>query len=640
MRARIVVGLAVLLAMLVARPPAARSQAAPGEAEAPGRTPPRLAFIDGQVSFWRPGAQEWAQAQVNTPLAPGDELYTGSPGNLELQIGSRAFVRAWASTQLGLANEEPDYLQIKVTTGHASLDVRTLDPGRTVEVDTPHAAFTIEHPGYYRVDVTGERTSFITRRGGRARVTSASGATVAITPSEELVVEGTTAPRVASYVAPPLDDWDRWNYARTDGLLEAVSARYVSAGVYGASDLDRYGTWRVVPTYGSVWVPAAVPAGWAPYTTGSWVLDPHYGWTWVDTAPWGWAPYHHGRWVYLDGIWAWTPGAIVARAVYAPALVAFLGEPGVRVGGPVGWVALGWGEPIVPWWGPVGHIHVASWAGWGGPRIVNNVVIERTTIVHTQNITVYRNAGVRHAVVVVREEHFGRGPVAARATHVDVVKLHPVHTAPRIAAAPASFVPTARRGAQPPPEPLARSVVATRAPRAWSEPAATEGRRAQPSVIPTPAPRLVTPPQREPAPVPSRPPFGESKKERAAVERQQKPTAPPKPQSQRGSGGGAEGHVPAGRPAPVPSRPETSVAPPAPAGPQVPSRATPAPAAPDVSRGASRGTVPAPRTTAPSPRQLPGEPANRLFPGRGQAGPASPTPASSGAAPTRAPTSR
>ena len=107
-----------------------------------------------------------------------------------------------------------------------------------------------------------------------------------------------------------------------------MSARYVSSDVYGARDLDRYGSWRVVPNYGSVWVPAGVATTWAPYTTGSWILDPYYGWTWVDTAPWGWAPYHYGRWVYVNGFWAWAPGPVVVRPAYAPALVAFYGGPG------------------------------------------------------------------------------------------------------------------------------------------------------------------------------------------------------------------------------------------------------------------------------------------------------------------------
>ena len=172
MRNKLVTGLALAICMLAGLSAAAQGTAPPEppQSEVIGPTPPRLSFVDGQVSFWRPGAQDWAQAQLNTAIAPGDQLYTGSPGNLELQTGPRAFVRGWANTQIGLESLEPDFLQFKITTGHASFDLRTLEPGHTVEVDTPNAAFTIDHPGYYRVDVTGERTSFITRRAGRATV--------------------------------------------------------------------------------------------------------------------------------------------------------------------------------------------------------------------------------------------------------------------------------------------------------------------------------------------------------------------------------------------------------------------------------------------------------------------------------------
>ncbi|MGH7348196.1 MAG: DUF6600 domain-containing protein, partial [Candidatus Rokuibacteriota bacterium] len=403
------------------------ARAAESEEDAIGATPPRLSFADGEVSFFRPGAQDWAPAQVNTALAPGDELYTGHRGNLELQVGARAFVRAWGDSQLGLVNHEPDFLQIKVTSGHVSLDLRSIDAGRTVEIDTPHAAFTIERAGYYRVDVTDTRSSFVTRRSGQATMTPAGGQAVAIAASEEVVLEGGSTPTVKSYVAPELDVWDRWNYARTDELIDAISSRYVSGGVYGVDDLDHYGDWRVVPTYGSVWVPQSAPQGWAPYTSGRWVLDPHYGWTWVDTAPWGWAPYHYGRWVFVSGYWAWAPGPVVVRPVYAPALVAFFGGPSVRVaiGAPgVSWVALGWGEPLVPWWGRPRFIGRPTWVGWAGPRFVNNVVVKRTTVVNVTNITVYRNTNVQHAVVAVREENFGRGNVQqARIAQIDTRRL-------------------------------------------------------------------------------------------------------------------------------------------------------------------------------------------------------------------------
>ena len=181
--------------------------------------------------------------------------------------------------------------------------------------------------------------------------------------------------------------------------------------------------------------------------------------------------------------------------MYAPALVAFFGGPslrvGVNVGGPVlGWVALGWGEPLVPWWGRPGFAHVPTWGGWGGPRVVNNVVINNTTVVNVTNINVYRNSTVQNAVVVVNESRFGRGPItSARVTTVDVKSLQPTHTAPQIAPTPASFVPIERRGVRPPEASLKRSVVVTRPPPAAPEPVGGVERKAGPPGAPAQAPR-------------------------------------------------------------------------------------------------------------------------------------------------------
>jgi hypothetical protein len=78
-----------------------------------------------------------------------------------------------------------------------------------------------------------------------------------------------------------------------------------------------------------------------------------WGWTWVDDAPWGFAPFHYGRWVYRRDVWCWVPGTYVARPVYAPALVGWIGGPSVSVsitvgGPPVGWVPLAPREVYVP----------------------------------------------------------------------------------------------------------------------------------------------------------------------------------------------------------------------------------------------------------------------------------------------------
>jgi hypothetical protein len=106
-------------------------------------TPPRLSLAEGQVSFWRPGGENWTPARINTALAAGDSIYTGPGGNAEFQVGERAYARIGESTQLQLSSIEPDFVQLKLTAGEASVDLRQLAPGHTVEVDTPNAAYTI-----------------------------------------------------------------------------------------------------------------------------------------------------------------------------------------------------------------------------------------------------------------------------------------------------------------------------------------------------------------------------------------------------------------------------------------------------------------------------------------------------------------
>jgi hypothetical protein len=431
-------------------------------------TPMRLSYADGNVSFWRYGATDWVDAQLNTPLAAGDSLYVGNDGDLELQMDSRDFVRADDDTQLTLVNQTPDYFQFKITTGRVTFDLRALPTGNSVELDTPNAVFTIDHVGYYRLDVDDD-VHFITRRGGRAMVTPAGGQAMSIYPSEEIVVSGTTMAQAVTYVAPVIDGWDRWNYDRTDSQLDAVSERYLPYGVAGASDLDNYGNWRVVPDYGPIWVPDDVPPGWAPYSTGSWGWDPYYQWTWVDDEPWGWAPFHYGRWVYLNGYWAWAPGPVIRHPVYAPALVAFFDVgPNVSIGfssAGMGWVALSWGEPLTPWWGRPNFIGRPWWGGWGGPRVVNNQVIHNNSRVDMNRIR-YNNTHVRDAVVATTHEHFGTGRV--RDEHVPVTQtreLKHVRGALPVKPRPESLVAGARNGARPPERILSRPVVATRPPQ-------------------------------------------------------------------------------------------------------------------------------------------------------------------------------
>jgi len=407
-------------------------------------------------------------------------------------------VRAGEETQLGVIGLEPEGLQLRLTAGALALDLRSLAAGRSLQVRTPNAALRVEQSGSYRVEVAGDTTTFTSRRGGRATVTPTAGEPVVVAASEELVVSGSGAPELASTAAPELDAWDRWNTARTDGQLDAVSARYVPAGVYGVHDLDLAGDWRVFPAYGAVWVPHRVGVGWAPYSTGRWMWDPWYGWTWVDDARWGWATFHHGRWLYLSGRWSWCPGPLGVRPYYAPALVAFYGR-GPSYGRPrVGWVALGWGEPLIPWWGPARLRRRAVWAGWGGPRLVNQVVVESGTLPAAEDVRLYRNARVPGAIVEIERDRFGRrSSEALRFGRTRPGRLSPLHGRMDVGPDRSSLLPQ-RGPAQRPPDAIFRRGVGE--PRL--APAPGLGERLAPRTAVPPA-RVVKPPRggppREPA---------------------------------------------------------------------------------------------------------------------------------------------
>ena len=428
-------------------------------------------------------------------------------------------------------------MQFRVTAGHVALDLRELAPGQTIELDTPNAAFTIERTGYYHADVTQDSTSFRIRRGGRATMTPVGGTATPVAANQQVVVTGTDTPRVDTGGAPELTEWERWNYQRTDLLVTSPSARYVPRDVYGTEELDRHGSWRVVESYGSVWVPTAVAPGWVPYSTGRWIWDPRYGWTWLDNEPWGWAPYHYGRWVHTSGFWGWAPGPIVVRPVYAPALVVFLGG-GVRlsVGLPLAWAPLGWGEPIIPWWGRRGYISRPSWDGWGGPRVVNNVVINNTTVVNVRNITVYRNvAGPSSAVVAVPADRFGRADLRpSRLSHADAQQLTPVRGALAVKPVAASLAPSSGSAIKPPEAMIGRSVVATRPPRDFTPALKAQGLATTgAAMVPIAAPRLVRAPKKETpaaraadAPGAMAPVHPDAAKRESAVGRPQ-PPAPP-----------------------------------------------------------------------------------------------------------------
>ena len=413
----------------------------------------RVAFTEGEVSYLNADAEEWAPVEVNAPLVTGDRFYAGDGGRAEIQLPGSLYARLSSGTELDLLEVSEAAVQVRVGIGTATFRVREVPARMHVEISTPASAVVARARGVYRIDVDRDgRTTVVVREGEadayvgdeRFRIDSGRGAEFLNVGYDDF--DGGDPVRVfpASEIQP--DPWDEWEGSRARRLEASASFQYVSDDVYGVEDLDEYGAWDRHETYGPIWRPR-VEVGWAPYTRGRWVWQDPWGWTWVDYQPWGWAPSHYGRWVYVQDYWAWAPGPVVTRPIYAPATVGFLGvsvnTPNVSVnigigGGPsVGWVPLGWGEPIVPWWGGVGGVTVGRpwWGGWGGPRIVNNTVINNTTInnININNIR-YSNIDRPWGVTAVSRDSFVRGDFQRLDLPRDQIHniVRPVRGAPEI----------------------------------------------------------------------------------------------------------------------------------------------------------------------------------------------------------------
>ena len=431
----------------------------------------RLGYMSGAVSFSPAGENDWVRASINRPLTTGDRLWADPGARAEVQIGA-AMIRMNAGTSVSILNLDDRIAQLQLTQGTLNVRVRRLESGQVVEVDTPNLAFVVRRPGEYRIEVDpdGDATTIVVRSGqGEVYGDNAS---YAIDSRQPYRFWGTDLRNYEYFDAPRLDEFDRWSSERDRRYDNSVSARYVSPDVIGYHDLDANGTWRVDATYGNVWVPNRVEAGWAPYRDGHWAWVDPWGWTWIDDAPWGFAVSHYGRWTNFSGTWGWVPGPVRSRAYYAPALVVFVGGANFQLAissgniGGVAWFPLAPREVYQPAY-PVsrGYFENVNRSN----TVVNNTVINNTyNNINVTNV-VYANRQVPGAVVAVPTSAFVQSqPVSRAAVRVprETIVSAPLAVVAPVAPTERSVRGTAAQADRPPARALERPVVARTAPPA------------------------------------------------------------------------------------------------------------------------------------------------------------------------------
>lgn len=499
----------------------------PGDIDPPGRVG-RIVDTFGQAWLYSPDTGEWIDAVRNRPITTGDHLATDPGARAEVTVGSTT-LRLDGATELEVARLDDDAVVLHLHSGALALRVRDGRAVGELELTTPEGRIRVQTAGRYRIDRSDRGTELTVDAGQAQWEGPGNGLTLVSGQRGQLWIEPNGVAQYA--ITEPLRDaFAVWNADRDRAFARAPVARYVSPEMTGAQDLDRYGRWEQSPDYGPLWYPVAVPVTWAPYTAGHWAWVRPWGWTWVDDAPWGFAPFHYGRWVHYGGRWCWAPGRYVARPVYAPALVAWIGGPqaGLAVtvgGGPaVGWVPLAPHEVYVP-------------AFRAAPRYLREVNV--THVTNVTNITTiinnppreYANWRAPHGVTVVPASVIERrepvAPHAERSRELPAVRAfvqapppRPVAVfAPPVGVPPPVHAPQARPPAPPgfagrverseegrrtiPERPRMPPAAEVRAPVAAPAPASPPPRATPPArAVPPPAVRPAEAPVVRPAEAP------------------------------------------------------------------------------------------------------------------------------------------
>jgi len=416
-----------------------QSSAQDQDQEDPPSRVARLGYMEGSVSFQPAGEEDWVGAVDNRPMTTGDKLWADKDSRAEVQLGS-AVIRLAPETGFSFLNLDDNTVQIQLTSGSISVTVRNLENNDDFEVDTPNLAFTVSQPGHYRFDASEDGSNtVVTIREGEGQATG-NGQTYTLHAGQAGTFSGTDSLNADVEQIGNADQFDSWSETRDHRHDYSRSSHYLAPDVVGYDDLDDNGDWRDDSNYGHVWFPNHVDEGWAPYHEGHWDWISPWGWTWVDDSSWGYAPFHYGRWVSVSGRWGWVAGPVAVHAVYAPALVVFIGGGPGGFGGNVGWFPLGPREVYVPSYhvseGYVNRVNVSNTT----VNVTQVTNVYNTTIVHnTTNITnvTYANRSVQGAVMVVPQHAFTSAqPVAKARVQVSPQQIASAPLSGRVAVAP------------------------------------------------------------------------------------------------------------------------------------------------------------------------------------------------------------
>jgi len=346
--------------------------------------PARISYVDGEILFRSPDAEEWLPAVINTPLDEGDAVWCPEDSRVEIQLPDGSIVRLDGGSQLDLLANEDGFIHLHLASGHLYLRTSQTSRDNTLQIDADDTTILPAARTRLRIDMLPNSLEDVAITKGSAYV-EGNGNRTRVRAGEQILLEDGHSEVLQ---LNPADDWELWNVDRDRGQSRAAPAdSYLPEELRSHSaELDANGTWVSVPEYGRVWRPAVVVTDdWAPYRSGRWIWKGD-DYVWLSFEAWGWVPYHFGRWAVVSGFgWCWVPPAR-GDVYWGPGYVGWY-----STGSNVAWTPLAPGEVFY------------------GHRNYGRHSVNITNVTINTNAVTYRNRTFRGGLTVVQHNDFLRG---------------------------------------------------------------------------------------------------------------------------------------------------------------------------------------------------------------------------------------
>ncbi len=271
----------------------------------------RLSLARGVVQMDRNTGRGFEPAFANIPVIAGARLRTGE-GVAEVEFEDNSSLRLAPNSevrfgQLGRMDTGGTETTVDVAKGLVYVGLEKTKGNEFVL--TEGRARVLPLPGaHLRLDGSGEQSKLAVFDGVAQLEFGGSSTIVAKRETLSLIPATQTVSTVAKGTEE--GNWDGWDKQENDYHKQKASFTGTGgSGLYGANDLNYYGSFVDMPGCGSMWRPYFASAGWSPFASGTWAYYQGAGYSWVSPYPWGWLPFHSGTWASCGGAgWGWSPG--------------------------------------------------------------------------------------------------------------------------------------------------------------------------------------------------------------------------------------------------------------------------------------------------------------------------------------------